>query len=388
MNANTRFGDESLEDIQKNIVSNTPRNTIKSKTYVWKQFLQFCEHKKYQFEQNTPIEKLANILTDWAFNMRKSDGGEYKESVVKTLWNITAKLLQEKYHNEFKITFDPFKDLSFKTARDAKNSKRRQLQAIPEKRRNSSTALTSIDLDNIIKSWDEDTPNGLQRKFFHIAAVELAWRGGEAVACMTKFFSEEINNDGTPTGRLQYNPIFTKTTQGGSQKTCEPKWLATNVFNKEKCPVRLFKKLMSKRGPNIKSDRLFLTPNLAWSKNANSPWYKNMPIGVNEINKWTKSAAERIGLATNKIKITNHSNRATAVSLMASSGIGEQQIIKITGHNTAESIKPYLQLSRAHHENIVTNLRNQNDTPTASNEYASINNNTNCSFCFNIYQNK
>lgn len=32
--------------------------------------------------------------------------------------------------------------------------------------------------------WDEDTQDGLQKNFFDIAAVELAWRGNKAAFSM------------------------------------------------------------------------------------------------------------------------------------------------------------------------------------------------------------
>ena len=89
-------------------------------------------------------------------------------------------------------------------------------------------------MTQIIQSWDENTPNGLQRKLYHIIAVELAWRGGEACRCLIHYFKEEINNKGTSTGRLEYNPIFAKTAQGGSKDIAESKWLVSNKENQER----------------------------------------------------------------------------------------------------------------------------------------------------------
>jgi hypothetical protein len=58
--------------------------------------------------------------------------------------------------------------------------------------------------------------------------------------------------------------------------------------------------------------------NKDWDKNPNSCWYKNTPLGVNEISKWTKLGAEAIGIGTKKVKISNHSNRSTTVSQLSS----------------------------------------------------------------------
>ena len=169
-----------------------------------------------------------------------------------------------------------------------------------------------------------------------------SWRGGEGYSACIQYFKEKTDNFGNPKGRIEYNPIFSKTTQGGSKKLSDSKWLIINFDNPQMCPVRLFKKLMEKRGNLIQTDRLFLTPNPYWSQPNSKGWYKNIPVGKNIVSSWFKSAASDIGIGTKKVKITNYSARATAVSKLVKEGVGEQQLIKITGHSNSQSIKPYL----------------------------------------------
>lgn len=192
---------------------------------------------------------------------------------------------------------------------------------------------------------------------------------------------------GNYTGRIEYNPIFSKTAQGGSRKLADSKWLIANIANPRICPVRLFKKLMEKRGKSIKTDRLFLTPNENFNNFNAKSWYKNCPVGRNTISTWFKLAAGKIGIDTKKIKVTNHSGRATAVSNLAKAGIGEQQLIKITGHSNSQSIKPYLQLDSTHHQNIIETMRGRIpstsisgvlDESTSSNQQSKVYNN--CTF--------
>lgn len=124
------------------------------------------------------------------------------------------------------------------------------------------------------------------------------------------------------------------------------------------------KKLLSKRSGCIKTERLFLTVNTAWNKNSSAAWYKNSPVGINTISKWTKEAASKIGLDVQNTKITNHSNRSTAVTQLAKAGVQEQQLIKITGHGSASSVKPYLQIDAEHHTKIIQQMRLE--APTSS----------------------
>lgn len=352
-----RFGQESKENIRQDIEQLTPANTRKSKLSVWRQFTNFCAEKSYNFDRaDIPVEELALILEGYGFNMRKKNSEDYKERVIKVLWNSTAKQLQEYFFEKYNRKFNPFSDIEFLNARAAKNAKRRKLQMDPTKRKESSSALSADELRKIFELWDENTPEGLQKKFFHVAGHELAWRGNEGAAAQLEYFVEEIDNRGEPTGRIEYNPVFSKTTQGGSKKMADSKWLVPNTLNEEICPVRLFKKLTSKRG-SIKTKRLFLTPNPNWKNPSSKGWYKNSPVGQNTISSWFKSAASLIGIDVKKIKITNHSVRATAVSTLAKTGIGEQQLIKITGHGSSHSIKPYLQIDSGHHQEIIDAMR-------------------------------
>ena len=117
-------------------------------------------------------------------------------------------------------------------------------------------------------------------------------------------------------------------------------------------------------------------------------WFKNLPAGINTIAKWTKQSAEKIGIDTKRCKITNHSNRATTVTQLLQSGIGEQQAMKITGHGSSNSMKPYLQLSSSHHQNIINNFRSVVGGSTSNGGKQLCPNNNNCENVQHIVYNK
>lgn len=274
------------------------------------------------------------------------------------MWNSTAKQLQEMCFLKFKIKFNPFSDVEFVSARAARDANRRRLQRDPTKRKSSAAALTNDEYTKIIQIWNENEPVGLQRKFFHIISRELAWRGGEGVTAKVDYFVKELDHEGNFTGRIEYNPVFTKTTQGGSKKLADSKWLIRNHSNINECPIRLFEKYMERRG-DLTIDRLFVTPNPNWNTQFLNKWYKNSAVGKNTISSWLKESASQIGIDIKKVKVTNHSARATAVSSLAKNGVQEQQLIKVTGHSNPQSIKPYLQLDVKHHQNIIQAMRSE-----------------------------
>lgn len=269
-----------------------PINTVRSENNIWQMFQRFCDTRGYKFESNTTVSKLADIMKDWSSNMRKKDGTDYRENVVKIMFNVSAKLLQKKYLNEFNRDIDPFHSIAFSEARKARNAKRKQLREIPETNikqlKLSSGCLSTSEIRNIAATFDENTPDGLQKKFFSIAAPELAWRANEATFCLVEYFIKELSNDGSSTLKLEYNTIHSKTAQDDEQSLVSRKWLISNTDNEDFCPVRLFDKIISKRSKNIKTNRLFLTPNKEWNSSANSYWYKNTPVGLNEIRKWSR----------------------------------------------------------------------------------------------------
>jgi hypothetical protein len=234
----SRFGCENQQKINVLIEDTIPKNTKRSHSSVWHQFEEFCQTREFSVElQHTP-EQLNDILKDFAFNMKRINGQDYKESVVKTMFNVTAKQLQELYLKKFNCVINPFTDITFKGARAARDAKRRLLQGDINKRKTSSVALNKEEYSKMINVWDENCPSGLQIKFFQIVARELAWRGGEAASCLVHYFNEELNNQGIPTGRFQYNPIFSKTCQGGSHKLNDSKWIIQNKEDTNVCPVR------------------------------------------------------------------------------------------------------------------------------------------------------
>jgi hypothetical protein len=102
--------------------------------------------KNYKIEETSGTQFLAKIMQDYAYNMKRLNGEDYKEGCVKTIWNVAAKMFQEKFNAEYNRIIDPFGDIIFQGARVARDAKRKELQARPEKRKESATALTDVEL--------------------------------------------------------------------------------------------------------------------------------------------------------------------------------------------------------------------------------------------------
>ncbi|KAF2894294.1 hypothetical protein ILUMI_11886 [Ignelater luminosus] len=186
---------------------------------------------------------------------RKVNPDDIKDERKKTrrMVDKRATLVQEtfkqidfmKHYNDSRLnsfaTFEPLPEAeALNGTRAAQDAKRRNLQANATKRKVSSSVLTTEELSKVVSIWDENTPSA------------------------TKHFLEEKDNMGVNTGRIGYNPIFTKTSQEGSKKLADSKWLTMNNYNSNVCPVRLLKKLLEQKTKFISIDRIFLTPNQNW----------------------------------------------------------------------------------------------------------------------------
>jgi hypothetical protein len=124
------------------------------------------------------------------------------------------------------ISINPFNDIiSNLQEKPGMPREKNCMQALPEKRTARAAALNEEEYAKIIEYLDENTPEVLQKKFYFLASYELARRGGEGAQYKTNVFKEELDNRGCQTGRIEYNPIFSKTAQGGAKKLTDSKWL-------------------------------------------------------------------------------------------------------------------------------------------------------------------
>lgn len=94
-NNNSRWGQHKKADIRTAIEGLISRNTVNGRKSRQRAFKNFCNSRKFKVDRDTSVTELADILEDYAFNMRRQDGEEYKEGTVKSLWNATAKYLRD-----------------------------------------------------------------------------------------------------------------------------------------------------------------------------------------------------------------------------------------------------------------------------------------------------
>lgn len=88
---------------------------------------------------------------------------------------------------------DPFKDVIFKDARSAPDSRWRKLQALGEKIKGCASILSEDEQNQFIALCDGDTLQGLQMMFYYIVALEISWRSGEVTDYLITSFLNRKN---------------------------------------------------------------------------------------------------------------------------------------------------------------------------------------------------
>ena len=111
------------------------------------------------------------------------------------------------------------------------------------------------------------------------------------------------------------------------------------ITNSPRCPVKTIKTYLSHLNPN--TDRLFQLPKDLTAKfNPNQAiiWYEEKALGHNTLDNMLRNMSdhERAGILP---YYTNHSLRATTVTILSSNNVETRKIKAVTGHRSDTSIE-------------------------------------------------
>ena len=106
-----------------------------------------------------------------------------------------------------------------------------------------------------------------------------------------------------------------------------------------RCPVAHFEKYISLLNPN--SDRLWQFP-VDTFLSTDKCWFQNKPMGVNTLMNFMSRLSLQANLSQ---KYTNHSVRATAITLLADANFSPIDIMSSSTHKSIASLTPYQKTS-------------------------------------------
>lgn len=102
-----------------------------------------------------------------------------------------------------------------------------------------------------------------------------------------------------------------------------------------KCPVASFENYISKLCPDLEA--LWQRPKASFDV-GESTWYCKSPLGKNTL---AGMMSEISHIALLSMAYTNHSIRATSITVMDVEGVTGRHIMKVSGHRSENSLKSY-----------------------------------------------
>lgn len=183
------------------------------------------------------------------------------------------------------------------------------------------------------------TPLGLLRNVWFNTTLYWCRRGREGQRNLdVNSFIFEVDDTGKEYARMNVDEA-TKNHPGGIQDVQSSQkegrmYSTSSDINLD--GLACLKKYIAKRNP--KCSAFFQFPKRNHVDETDEVWFENRALGINKLGSMMKEISEAAHLSK---KYTNHSVRATAITLWSDAQIPSRHIMNISGHRNEESIKHY-----------------------------------------------
>ena len=324
--AESKFATLTKEDLNLLLDDKDAKSTKRATKSALKVFHQYLKEKKAGEPQTK--ETLANVLKLFYAEARKTDGTSYSKSTLNSL--------RFGLNRHFKATrgFDIINDSEFTDANKVFGAKCVDLKRQGLAKVEHKPPICEEDLKKLYESgvFCLNDPEKLQNKVFFEVMLYFCRRGRQNLRQLKKTdFS--FNTDGTGARYV------CKTTDELTKNRREDDEGFDGGVMYEKpgpnCPVASFELYLSHLNPL--NEFLFQRPkrNVSISENV---WYDNMVIGERTLGEKMKNISREGNLSK---CYTNHSIRATAVTILDKSGFEARHIMAVSGHKNEASIRSY-----------------------------------------------
>ena len=302
------------------------KSTKRATKSALKVFHQYLKEKKAGEPQTK--ETLANVLKLFYAEARKTDGTSYSKSTLNSL--------RFGLNRHFKATrgFDIINDSEFTDANKVFGAKCVDLKGQGLVKVEHKPPICEEDLKKLYESgvFCLNDPEKLQNKVFFEVMLYFCRRGRQNLRQLKKTdFS--FNTDGT--GASYVCKITDELTK--NRREDDEGFDGGVMYEKPgpNCPVASFELYLSHLNPL--NEFLFQCPkrNVSISENV---LYDNMVIGERTLGEKMKNISREGNLSK---CYTNHSIRATAVTILDKSGFEARHIMAVSGHKNEASIPSY-----------------------------------------------
>ena len=315
-----------------------------------------------RFASNTD-HYIATMLEDKDSSSTK----KATKQAIKVLQEYcTEKGLSTHFENNNKVELDNLLKKFFANARKTMYSKntinsiryglaRYLMTVLPQLKRNSLAKvnhrpqITKDDLQKLYLSFDLNTPKGLQQKFMFDIMFDIMFhlvrRGRENLQEQTKdTFAIVVDLQ----NRIYVYQAVDELDKNHREND-DPQDSTTDERMYEQpgplCPVKMFELYLSKLHLELKF--LWQRPKQAIQATDGNCWYCNVPVRMNTLGNFMKDISRAADLSK---QFTNHSIRATAITVLDHSNFEARHIMQVTGHKSEASIQSYVDFQETSRE--------------------------------------
>ena len=294
--------------------------------------------KEKNIRNPTTAVELAAVLRKFYAEARKKDGQMYsKNSLCSIRFSLCRHFKQE-------LNVDIIKDAEFDEANRVYGA-----QCVASKKQGLAKTehkppIADEDIEKLYRCgiFNTENPSTLQNKVFFEIMLFFCRRGRQNLRQLKKTdFEIKVNSQGKRCV-VKTNAELTKNHREHDVQAEEGGMMIAN--DSPFCPVSSFEKYLSVLNPM--NEFLFQRPK---SSGKGEVWYDNMVVGENTLGKKMKVISQQAELSTT---YTNHSIRATTITILDRSGFEARHIMSVSGHRNESSIKSYSKTD----ENTKTNM--------------------------------
>lgn len=294
----------------------------------------------------TPTQ-LNKCLQKFYVSARKRDGSFYNK---KSLTAIRAALDRHLKSPPLNKPFSIVGDTQFTEANKTLSnflktlSKSGDISPTVHKQALTKEVVEKLYEEGELVEFDTLHPGKLQQTAWFFISLFLGKRGRENQHTMKKTM---LVLRKTPGGEAYLEVssergavLATKNHQGGLEdKDDESNGKIFERPGSKRCPVQLIAKYLSHLNPE--SSNLFQKPRsacMSFNPAKDSVWYCSVPLGHNTVENMLRGMTTRAGIQP---YLTNHSIRATTVTILSAANYECRHIKAITGHRSEASIESY-----------------------------------------------
>lgn len=326
-----RFASLTENDLQNLLDQKEATNTKRVTKTALTAFNEYLKERRISEPQDK--ESIASVLKLFYAEARKHDGTSYSKST------LTGMRFGLNRHFKSSLDIDIINDPAFTNANKVFAAKCVELKRLGFAKVEHTPPICEEDLQKLYESgvFCVNNPTTLQNKVFFEVMLYFCRRGRQNLRQLKKpdFL---LNTD------AQGNRYVCKTTDEltKNRRENDEGFEGGVMFEKPgtaTCPVNSFDMYVKHLNPC--NEFLFQRPkkkDLIVENLPDEVWYDNMVVGERTLGEKMKNISKQANLSR---LYTNHSIRATSVTILDKSGFEARHIMAVSGHKNEASIRSY-----------------------------------------------